>query len=215
MSTPITIAALYVETDGCYFGQPGVDPWDQPRDARQYAGPHPVVAHPPCQRWGRFWGGNPTQQPRLKLGDDGGCFAAALAAVRKFGGVLEHPEASHAWAHHGLNKPPKSGGWIRADFVGGWTCCVEQGHYGHLSRKATWLYAHSVDLPEFIWGPASGKVRVAGAGFHTVEERAAAKAAGTHKREQLPMALRNATPIEFRDVLLGIARSAIALRAAA
>ena len=33
------IAALYVETDGCYFGIPGVDPWDQARDARKYTGP--------------------------------------------------------------------------------------------------------------------------------------------------------------------------------
>jgi hypothetical protein len=43
------IAALYVETGGCYFGLPDVDPWDQARDARLYAGPWPVVAHPPCQ----------------------------------------------------------------------------------------------------------------------------------------------------------------------
>ena len=39
-----TVAALYVETNGSYFGLPGVDPWDEPRDARLYAGPHPVVA---------------------------------------------------------------------------------------------------------------------------------------------------------------------------
>lgn len=27
------VAALYVETGGCYFGIPNVDPWDEPRDA--------------------------------------------------------------------------------------------------------------------------------------------------------------------------------------
>lgn len=90
------IAALYVETGGCYFGLPGVDPWDVTRDARNYAGQHPVVAHPPCQRWGRFWHGSTRKPHQFKLGDDGGCFAAALAAVRKFGGVLEHPADSHA-----------------------------------------------------------------------------------------------------------------------
>lgn len=41
------LAALYVETDGVYFGLPTVDPWDEKRDARRYSGPLPVVAHPP------------------------------------------------------------------------------------------------------------------------------------------------------------------------
>jgi len=61
------IAALYVETGGPYFGVEGVDPWDATRDAREYAGPHPVVAHPPCKRWGRYWGGGPSAKvKRLK-----------------------------------------------------------------------------------------------------------------------------------------------------
>ncbi|NCZ71579.1 MAG: hypothetical protein EBY80_15735 [Actinobacteria bacterium] len=38
-----TVAALYVQPNGCYVGVPGVDPWDEARDARTYAGPHPVV----------------------------------------------------------------------------------------------------------------------------------------------------------------------------
>ena len=77
------IAALYVAKGGCYFGLEGVDPWDEARDARLYAGPWPVVAHPPCQRWGRYWGGGPSLHgtPKQKIkGDDGGCFAAALAS---------------------------------------------------------------------------------------------------------------------------------------
>ena len=82
------VAALYVETGGCYWNLPDIDPWDRHRDARTYKGPYPVVAHPPCERWGRYWGGSPMTMPRLKLGDDGGCFAAALHAVRIFGGVL-------------------------------------------------------------------------------------------------------------------------------
>ena len=84
------IAALYVETNGAYSGRPDVDPWDIERDARRYDGPHPVVAHPPCDRWCKM---APVNQARYghKVGDDGGCFAAALAAVRRWGGVLEHP----------------------------------------------------------------------------------------------------------------------------
>jgi hypothetical protein len=111
------IAALYVEAGGCYANLEGVDPWDETRDARLYAGPHPVVAHPPCQRWGRFWHGSTRRPHQYALGDDGGCFEAALASVRRYGGVLEHPADSKAWRWHGLNAPARSGGWVAADGV--------------------------------------------------------------------------------------------------
>lgn len=133
------IAALFVETDGCYFGLPDVDPWDITRDARLYAGPYRVVAHPPCQRWGRFWHGSTRKPHQFKLGDDDGCFKSALESVQRFRGVLEHPADSQAWDHFGLTKPKRGGGWIPCGL--GWTCYVEQGHYGHMSRKPTWLYA--------------------------------------------------------------------------
>lgn len=38
-STPVTIAALYVDERGPYVGLPGVDAWGISRDARLYAGP--------------------------------------------------------------------------------------------------------------------------------------------------------------------------------
>jgi hypothetical protein len=196
------VAALYVETNGCYFGLPNVDPWDKARDARTYDGPYPVVAHPPCERWGRYWGGSPSTWPRKIKGDDNGCFAAALAAVRKFGGVLEHPEASYAWDHFGLNKPPRTGGWIMADFVGGWTCCIEQGHYGHRARKATWLYAHGIELPSLRWGSAPGDFVRLEDGFHSKEERVRAIKTGACQR--LSKKQRAASPIEFRDLLLSM-----------
>ena len=200
------IAALYVQERGTYTDLLGVDPWTESRDARLYAGPHAVVAHPPCERWGRYWFGGPSARVRRVKGDDGGCFAAALAAVRQWGGVLEHPEASHAWAHHGMNKPPKSGGWVNADFDGGWTCCVEQGHYGHPSRKATWLYTVGTELPDLTWGPAPTGQRM-DEGFHSAAERRAARAAGQKPVERLSHRQRAATPLAFRDLLLGLART--------
>jgi hypothetical protein len=84
------ISALYVQTDGAYYGLKGVDPWDEVRDARLYAGPHPVVAHPPCSTWCMLASVNEARWGKM-IGDDGGTFAAALAAVRQYGGVLEHP----------------------------------------------------------------------------------------------------------------------------
>ncbi len=52
----IKVAALFVEAGGVYSNLAGVDPWDIKRDARLYAGPYPVVAHPPCARWSRLAG---------------------------------------------------------------------------------------------------------------------------------------------------------------
>lgn len=201
------IAALFVETNGVYFGLDGVDPWDKDRDARLYAGPHAVVAHPPCQRWGRYWSGGPNPRAkRHKLGDDDGCFSVALWMVERCGGVLEHPEASHAWTAFGINKPPRAGGWVSAGTRPGWTCCVEQGHYGHSARKATWLYACGVELPVLKWGPSSG--RRLDEGFHSKAERDAARAAGVKPRARLSTAENLETPIAFRDLLISIAQTA-------
>lgn len=200
------IAALFVERGGVYWDLPGVDAWDEARDARLYAGPWPVVAHPPCERWGRYWNGGPSSRERKRKGDDGRCFASALESVRRWGGILEHPECSHAWRAFGLNRPPKWGGWIVADFEGGWTCCVEQGAYGHRARKATWLYAAGVRLPSLRWGKAPGDFVRLDAGFHTAEERRRAVKTGACQR--LSARQRRATPIPFRDLLLSIADTA-------
>lgn len=127
------IAALYVDErpGGSYVGLPGVDVWGISRDARRYDGPYPAICHSPCQRWGKLWAGQPLFIKRTGIrkikGDDDGCFEHSLHTVRKWGGVIEHPWGSHAWPHFGLNTPPREGGWITADFHGGWTCCVEQG----------------------------------------------------------------------------------------
>lgn len=198
------IAALYVHPGGVYYGLDDVDPWDEVRDARLYAGPYPVIAHPPCQRWGRYWYGNPTIGHIYEKGDDDGCFASALAAVRAYGGVIEHPEASAAWKWHGLVPPQHSGGWYPAgDFIG-WTCCVEQGHYGHRARKATWLYAVDCELPNLIWGKAENCIRLE-ADYHSAEERKRKIKSGTfHNLSKLQ---RIATPLPFRDILLDMARS--------
>lgn len=207
---PRPIAALYVQTGGAYFDIPGIDPWDEVRDARAYAGPHPVVAHPPCQRWGKLWAGQPLWIKRTGIrkvkGDDGGCFKAALAAVRKFGGVLEHPWGSHAWPHFGLNTPPRSGGWIAADFEGGWTCCVEQGRYGHYARKPTLLYAVGVDLPELDWGIGASRLDpevVARMGLKRAKRmgEVGSKGGGTDSTPRIH------TPAPFRELLIGMARS--------
>lgn len=199
------VAALFVETNGVYFNVPGVDPWDIIRDARKYHGPSAVIAHPPCERWGRYWSGGPSAKVRRKLGDDQGCFWSAYNSVKMYYGVLEHPEASHAWKAFELPKPPACGGWLQFGSTE-YTCQVEQGHYGHRARKKTWLYLNStMEPPELIWGPSQGE-RL-DEGFHSKEERRLARAAGIKPQRRLSKRENVDTPIPFRDVLIMLARN--------
>ena len=205
------IAALFVATDGCYFGLPGVDPWDVTRDARKYAGPHPVVAHPPCERWGRYWSGGPSAKVRRKLGDDDGCFAAAVRAVREFGGVIEHPEGSHAFERFHIGRPNWREGWKPATGFVGWVSCVAQGNYGHRARKLTWLYAVTPRRPpELDWTIPAPRSRL-DYGFHSAAERRARRAtvAPVVNATRLDPKGNIATPIAFRDALIAIARTAM------
>lgn len=201
------LAALYVETGGTYYGLPDVDPWDEARDARLYDGPWPVVAHPPCQRWGAManvnfarWGGE-----HNRPGNDGGCFAHALRSVQTWGGVLEHPAKSRAWDKFGMTKP-SGRGWARCLLTGGWVCEVWQSAYGHRANKATWLYYCGDQAPPPVnWSRPIGTHQV---GFH--DQRGKDRNKPTLGRKES-----RATPLPFRDLLLSIARTAKPQRAAA
>ncbi len=133
-------------------------------------------------------------------GDDGGCFAAALAAVRVWGGVLEHPAYSDAWRAYDL-AAPLAMGWHAAGDGVGWCCYVEQGRYGHPAKKATWLYAVGCELPSLLWGhveDGASTALVSWCGNHTKK---------FDRRKRLGKKAAEATPTEFRDVLLAMARS--------
>lgn len=193
------VAALFVEPHGVYADVPLVDLWPQARDAREYAGPFPVVAHPPCARWSRLAGFTEARWG-YKRGEDDGCFAAALEAVRTWGGVLEHPAYSAAWDRFNLPEPTWRGGWTLG-LDGGASCYVEQGRYGLPVKKATWLYAYGVELPELRWGytPDAGSVRTINKLDGLAEFRDHFK--GRDVRT-------DTTPPDFRDALLAIARTA-------
>jgi hypothetical protein len=142
-----TVAALFVDRHGPYPRMPAVDWWDEKRDARRYAGPYPVVAHPPCARWCKL-AKFVESQHGYKVGDDGGMFASALAAVRKYGGVLEHPAWSLAWPAFGLLQPLNGGwAWQWTPYGIEWVCAVAQSAYGLEARKLTWLLVSGFDPP--------------------------------------------------------------------
>lgn len=190
------IAALFVDRDGIYANRPDVDVWDVVRDARAYRGPHPVVAHPPCERWGRWWWADGSKQP----GNDGGCFAAALAAVEAYGGVLEHPAFSHAFATFKMPIPPPDGRWASNLYRPGVSVHVEQGHYGHRARKATWLYYVGPNPPELARGPSVSRAYLCPPGR---------KKGKPGRTDVSIMGEREArsTPPEFAELLLSMART--------
>lgn len=210
------IAALFVEKGGAYFNDPRFDPWDESRDARLYRGPYPIIGHPPCQRWGKMWAGSPkviraTGVRKIK-GDDGGCFVSALASARNFGGVIEHPWGSAAWGHFGITVPPRAGGWVPTnDSYAGWTCCVEQGRYGHYARKPTLLAVYRVnysDLPTLDWGV--GKPRIPSWAIEKYGEKRAKRIGELSFRGGgVDSHARIHTPTSFVDLLFAIATSAI------
>ena len=124
----MTVAVLFARADSHYKALPDVDVFDAERDARTYDGPWPVVAHPPCRAWGRLRAfANPRPDER-NLG------RLAVALVREFGGVLEHPAGSTLWAAQKLPRPGER------DQYGGWTLAAPQKWWGHKAEKDTWFY---------------------------------------------------------------------------
>lgn len=193
------IAALFVATGGVYFGLPNVEPWDIIKDARLYAGPHRVVAHPPCSVWCQVAHVNQKRYGHV-VGEDGGCFRSALEAVGKFGGVLEHPARSYAWRRFGLPLP-RRGRWTeRGEWRGGpsvWVAEVSQRAYGHRARKATWLYVVGRKPPELDWSDPEPEATVSFLKNH-----------GGGDLPRLTKKEAKATPIPFRDLLISIAEAA-------
>jgi hypothetical protein len=114
------VSALYIDPRGPY-PKLLADCWDEVRDAKLYAGPNPVVAHPPCGPWSSL--------RHLHRAGGAECFGFALDAVRRFGGVIEHPAHSRAFEAHGISPIMQ----------------VDQCDFGHPARKRTWLYIHPVD----------------------------------------------------------------------
>lgn len=184
------VAALFVQPNGCY-ARPDIDAWHEGRDARAYAGPLPVVAHPPCHLWVNLaalnfkrYGGEHNRPE-----NDGGSFESALNSVRKFGGVLEHPAFTRAWQKFGI-VAPSGAGW-KQTAPSEWVCEVWQSAYGHKARKRTWLfYSGSAAPMELRWARPTGSHQCGW--FDRIKPTLS-------KRDA------NATPEEFRDELIRLA----------
>ena len=189
------VAVLFARRDSVYKTMPGVEVHDEQRDARTYRGPWPVVAHPPCARWSMINGVVLSRYPHKAIefawGNDGGLFEFALAAVRRYGGVLEHPAQSRAF--DGLPRIGRG-----PDRFGGWSCEVKQVDWGHRAQKRTWLYIvglHPDELPRMPAGGAAPSARVS-----SMRSCGVCEVIGKAERER--------TPPAFAQWLVDIARAA-------
>lgn len=130
----MTVAALFVQSRSVYSRFSGLELYDLARDATTYAGPYPVVCHPPCRAWGKFKAWAKPMPGERDLAFFG------LEQVRKYGGVLEHPLGSSLFREAGI---PASHLW-----------CVNQVDWGHRALKPTLLYLVGCERPAH--NPAPG-----------------------------------------------------------
>jgi len=110
----------------------------------------------------------------------------------QIGFQLPHFDAfTRAWRAHGL-PAPLGIGWLH---IGGaeYVCEVWQSAYGHPARKRTWLFYKGPKPPQLRWDREPGKYQV---GWFDRIKPTLGKAAAM------------ATPPEFRDELLTLARHA-------
>lgn len=180
------VAVLFARRDSVYKSLPGCEVYDADRDARTYDGPWPIVAHPPCRAWGRlrtFANPRPDERNLARL---------AVALVREFGGVLEHPASSTLWPAQGLPRPGE-----RPDAFGGWTLTAPQFWWGHRAEKASWFYIVGCDargLP-----PVPLKL---GEAECVVETRKRGL-----RRPSITKAEREHTPLDLAEWLVALAKS--------
>lgn len=121
------IAVLYCRRDSHYKNYNEVDCYDEDRDARNYPGDLPVIAHPPCATWGRLKG-------QAKDWDKHQLGYHAIEMVEKYGGVIEHPYGSTLFEHVEPGKGIIMG--------------IDQFWFGHKAKKKTKLYIVGLDWAE-------------------------------------------------------------------
>ena len=185
-----TVSALYVDPRGIYPSLVA-DCWDAERNAKLYDGPNPVVAHPPCGPWSSLRFMCTKQDPE--------CGPRAIAQVREWGGVLEHPKGSTLFRHCGVPHPGEL-----ADRWGGFTVFVNQVAWGHPCAKPTWLYCVGLSRYEVERG-----IRTGGVPTHIVTRGP--------RCADLPVAhsrMKSASPRLFAEWLVSLAATVPARRAA-
>ncbi len=181
----VAVSALFVRKDSIYK-ELGVDCWDMERNALNWAGGNPVIAHPPCRAWGQL-----SHMANPRPGEKELAFFA-IEMIRKYGGVLEHPRASRLWPEY-LPMPGN------VDKFGGYSISVDQFWWGHKAKKSTLLYIVGCPIREL---PAI-QMRF-DALQYTVSSKIKKKS-GRRILKEIPKSEREATPIDFAKWLIEVA----------
>lgn len=152
------VAILCAAKKTAYRDMPGLEVYDEARDARTFQGGMPVVAHPPCRRWTTFGdnmliaakkrlGTTPQSESEIKVERELGLFCARQ--VQECGGILEQPARSRLFEAAGLPLPgsPQS--------PDSFSLHVWQRWWGFPTKKGTWLYFRkisqfSIEIPFYL-----------------------------------------------------------------
>src|SRR5215471_15576531 len=129
------ITVLFARKNSIYKRLPGVDVWDEARDALKWEGGTSVIAHPPCRLWCacKSLSRAPANERNLSIW--------AVDTVQHWGGVLEHPARSGLWEYVGLPLPGRHDAY-------GFSIAVDQWWWDHKASKRTWLYVCGAKFPE-------------------------------------------------------------------
>lgn len=175
------IAVLFARRDSVYKRLPDCDVWDIDRNALNWPGGCPVIAHPPCRAWGQL------RHFATPLPGERELAIWAIDQVRQWGGVLEHPAKSRLWPEMGLPMPGKRDEW------GGFSVWICQHWFGHKAEKPTLLY---------IVGPAPADLPpipfVLGESTHVI-------ASTCRRRPEVTKAEREHTPLALAEWLRVVA----------
>jgi hypothetical protein len=193
---PITwVAVLYARRDSVYKAIEGCEVWDAERDARNFPGGMPVVAHPPCRAWGAL-----AHMAKPRAGEKE-LARSAVRVIRENGGVLEHPFRSCLWPDQQLPALGERDAW------GGFTLAIPQLWFGHCMDKATKLYicgCEPRELPDIPLSLASPTHAMGGKWRFDLKKREARD--GTLREDARATTLREGTPPRFALWLVAVAR---------
>lgn len=122
------ISILCAKKDSLYKTIPGIDVWDEDRDAYFFTGSNPVITHAPCAQWSRMKAFAKENKDQKELA------YFCLNKVIRNGGIFEHPAGSSFFKEAGVTKNIYS---------------VDQSWWGFAAKKHTYLFFHGCKPIQF------------------------------------------------------------------